>query len=324
MHDGLIFHLSQASKPFLDSPPKDFTEFPILKPCGCIITASQQHREALQSAFQLAHKAGVEARIITNNEIKDLVPIIRGDPDAVESGIYDPDAARIDVDALLQGYIKGARERGCKLLLRAMVEKIDCSEPGGVIHIGDESYRAPILINASGAWADEIASLAGVQPLGIEPRRRTMITFDAPTGMDITDWPMVGDISSSFYFLPESGQLMGSCADESLAPPCDAQPEEIDIATAVYNIEQHTTIAIKKINHSWAGLRSFTPDRNPAVGFDPTAPNFFWFAGLGGFGIQTAPALAKLGAAIALEQNAEQLAGEMEIALNTIQPSRFR
>lgn len=322
--DKTIATLSRASKSFLQTPPPGFADFPILNPCGCIMTANRQSRESLRSIFQQSCEQGIKARILNTEEIATLIPIISTDPDAVDSGIYEPTAARIDVDGLLQGYRKGARERGCKLVLRSMVEQIERSKSGWFIRIGAESYQAPVLINASGAWADEIASLAGVAPVGLEPRRRTMITFDAPPGMDITPWPMVGDISNSFYFLPESGQLMGSCADETLSPPCDAQPEEIDIATCVYNIEQHTNVPIKKINHSWAGLRTFAPDRYPLVGFDPAASDFFWFAGLGGFGIQTAPALSKLGAAIALGNHPMQLAMDMEIDLPLIQPNRFR
>ena len=157
------------------------------------------------------------------------------------------------------------------------------------------SFTAPIVVNAAGAWADEIAKLAGTQSIGIEPRRRTVIAFASPEGIPTANWPFVKTVGEGFYLLPEgSQQLLASPQDEGKSEPCDAAPEEIDIATIAHRIEEATTLKITRIAHSWAGLRSFAPDELPVVGFAPEAPDFFWFAGQGGYGFQTSPAASQL------------------------------
>ena len=157
------------------------------------------------------------------------------------------------------------------------------------------------MVNAAGAWADEIAGLAGVAPIGLQPMRRTAILVEPPPGAEIDDWPMVIDADESFYFKPDAGLLLVSPADETPMAPCDVQPDEWDVAVAVDRVETATTLKITRVKHRWAGLRSFVADRTPVAGYDPDAPGFFWLAGQGGYGIQTAPALSRLAAALVLD-----------------------
>jgi D-arginine dehydrogenase len=159
-------------------------------------------------------------------------------------------------------------------------------------------FEAPIVVNAAGAWCDVIAELAGARPCGLVPKRRTAFTFNPPEGMDISGWPATIDIDEQFYFKPEGGQILGSPADETPSPPCDAQPEELDVALGVDRIERATTLTVRRLESKRAGLRSFVADKTPVVGMDPEAGGFFWLAGQGGFGIQTSPALARAAAAL--------------------------
>ncbi len=324
LHNQTIVALSRASKGFLSSPPSGFTDIPLLKRCGCIITANITEQQSLESAFEQAIGYGTEAEMISAQEISKRIPFIRTEPQVIFAGIYEPQAQHIDVDGLFQGYIKGIRVRGSHTHTRTSILEIKRSDGYWHVQTSQHSLRSPVIINAAGAWADSVAEAAGVTPIGYEPKKRTMISFDAPANVDISTWPMMGNISGSFYFIPEAGQLLGSPADETPSPPCDAQPDELGVATAVYNIEQHTHLQISKINSKWAGLRTFAPDRLPVVGFDAGTEGFFWFAGQGGFGIQTAPALAKLGAALALKREETEVAKAVGIDLPIVLPDRFR
>lgn len=324
LHSQTIFALSRVSRDFLDNPPSGFTETPLLSSSGCILIGGESQRQQLKDAYNQATALGTEVEMLSASEVTKLVPIMRNGPDTLYAAIYEPQAKRIDVDRLLQGYLKGIKTQGSETLLRSEVEKIERSHNLWSIRTARGSFQSPVVVNAAGAWADRIAELAGIKTIGFTPKKRTMVTFDGPENLDISGWPMLGDVGSSFYFVPEAGQLMGSPADETPAPACDIQPDELDIATAVYNIEQHTNLQIKRINHSWAGLRTFAPDRLPVIGFDPGAEGFFWFAGQGGFGIQAAPAMAQLGKALALDLDPERRAVEMEIDPALLLPDRFR
>ncbi|MFZ1425323.1 MAG: FAD-binding oxidoreductase, partial [Geminicoccaceae bacterium] len=155
-----------------------------------------------------------------------------------------------------------------------------------------------IVVNAAGAWADHVAALAGLAPLGIVPHRRTAVIVSAPTDMPTTGWPMVEAIGETWYLKPDAGRLLCSPADETPCDPGDVQAEELDVAICVDRIEQAFTFPVRRIESRWAGLRCFARDRTPVVGEDPRAPGFFWLAGQGGYGIQIAPALAATAAAL--------------------------
>jgi D-arginine dehydrogenase len=208
----------------------------------------------------------------------------------------------MDVDALLQGYLRGFRELGGRLVTDARVQAM--AHRDGVWHVDAGAHRlaAPVVVNAAGAWADRVAGVAGLGALGLVPKRRTALIVTPPEGWDVNRWPLVDDIDEQFYFRPEAGKLFCSPADETPSEPCDAQPEELDIAIAVDRIERALPLNVQRIDHSWAGLRTFAPDRTPVVGFDPRADGFLWLAGQGGYGIQTSPAMARLASRLALRQ----------------------
>jgi D-arginine dehydrogenase len=208
---------------------------------------------------------------------------------------------KLDTDAMLQAHVAELRTHGGKLVTGARVSAIRRYGEVWRVTTSKGHFAAPIIVNAAGAWADEIAHLAGVTPIGIEPRRRTVISFAAPEGEDVRAWPFTKTVGEGFYLLPEGrGQLLASSMDQTPSKPCDAASEELDIAIAADRVEQATTLAIRRISHSWAGLRSFAPDELPVIGHAAGAPGFVWCAGQGGFGFQTAPALSRIAASAAL------------------------
>lgn len=223
-----------------------------------------------------------------------LFPPLRTGPEAIVAGIADPDGLRLDSDALLQRLARDLRGLGSQLRTGARVTEIARDANAWTVGTAaGDRFAAPVLINAAGAWADEIAAAAGVASIGLRPLRRTIIVVDPPPGADVSRWPFVKTVVDDFYILPEAGKLMASPVDEVESGPCDAHPDEYDVALGAWKTERYTTLPVERIAHRWAGLRTFTPDRTPAIGFDPGHPGFFWLAGQGGFGLQTAPALAE-------------------------------
>jgi D-arginine dehydrogenase len=232
--------------------------------------------------------------------MRDLCPVLKleGD-DPVVAGVVDHAGRGLDADALLQGFARAARAQG-SVLTGQRVTSI--SHTGGdwtaTAEKGD-SWTAPVLVNAAGSWADHVAGIAGVAPIGLEPKRRTIIVFDPPEGVDARGWPFVKTATDAFYMVPQGSRLIASPTDEVPSDPCDAQPEDYDLALAAWQVEQFTTMAVPRLSGKWAGLRSFVKDRMPVAGFAPDAPGFFWLAGQGGFGLQTSPAMAAAAAALA-------------------------
>ena len=225
--------------------------------------------------------------------VKAIVPILNTGGDGVVAGVIDRTARRLDSEALQQDYRATLKKAGGEAIPDARVVAV--AREGGawtVTTAAGDSYAAPVLINAAGAWCDEIARLAGVAPLGLQPLRRTIIVFDAPAELDVRDWPFTKTAVDDFYMLPESGRLLACPVDEVPSEPGDAQPEEYDIALAASKVEHYTSIPIRRISHSWAGLRTFTGDRVPVAGFAADADGFFWLAGQGGYGLQTSPAMS--------------------------------
>jgi D-arginine dehydrogenase len=225
-----------------------------------------------------------------------LFPPLRIGEGAAVEGLHYPDGLRLDSDAMLQGYARDVRSRGGEVLTGRRIVR---AEPGWTVAAQTgETWRAPVLVNAAGAWADGLARLAGVQPLSLRPLRRTIIVVDPPAGADVRAWPFVKTAVDDFYILPESGRLAASPTDEVECDACDAQPEEYDVALAAWKVETYTTLPVARIAHRWAGLRTFAADRVPVAGFAPDAPGFFWLAGQGGYGLQTAPAMAAVAKAL--------------------------
>jgi len=317
---GPVLELSRLSRAFLISPPAEFTAGALHAPLGCIFTGQATDLGQLESCVA----ANEHLQPLDAHALQVRVPILRVHPDGIVAGLLDPGAFRIDVAALMEGYRRGARTRGTEI--RAGHDLTGLTREGGRWSIdtacGDR-FRADVIVNAGGAWGDAVAELAGVAPLGLMPLRRTIIVFEAPSGLDCRHWPAVGAIDGSYYFLPDAGRLMGSAADEVPSPPCDAQPEEFDVALAAQRIENVTSVSIKRIRNRWAGLRTFAPDRLPVAGYDPRVANFFWFVGLGGFGLQTAPALAEAAAALALDRPLPTVCVRAGITEHVLAPGRL-
>jgi D-arginine dehydrogenase len=223
-------------------------------------------------------------------------PILR--PDWVAGGLLDQSGHDMDVAAIHLGYLRLGRHAGLQIVTGAGAGTIERSAGSWHVRTAAGEFVAPVLVNATGAWADQVALAAGVQPIGLAPLRRTAVLLPAPAGHDLARWPMVIDAEEEFYFKPDAGKLLLSPANEDLMEPCDAMPDDIDVAIAVDRFEQATTVQVTKVGHSWAGLRSFVADRSPVAGYAPDAAGFFWLAGQGGYGIQMAPALARAAAAL--------------------------
>jgi D-arginine dehydrogenase len=255
-------------------------------------------------------------------EMLRLFPPLRTGGDAIVAGLVYPDGLRLDSDAMLQHFAREIRAAGGEVLTSRRIERIEPMGEGWRVEAGGEAWNAPVLVNAAGAWADAVAGLAGVAPIGLKPLRRTIIVVDPPEGADVRDWPFVKTAVDDFYILPESGRLMASPVDEVESEPCDAQPEEYDLALAAWKVERYTTLPVNRIAHRWAGLRTFTADRTPAVGFDPAAPGFFWLAGQGGFGLQTAPAVAEAVEALATGADWPESLAKLGVEAASLAPRR--
>lgn len=233
------------------------------------------------------------------NAVQAMVPLLRCGDEGIVGAVLDPTARRLDSEALQQDYRATIKREGGQAIADARVVAIARDGDGWIATTAaGDRFAAPVLVNAAGAWCDEIARLAGVTPLGLQPLRRTIIGVDVPSDCEIRDWPFIKTAIDDFYMLPESGRLLACPVDEVPSEPTDAQPEEYDIALAAAKLEHYTTLAVRRISHSWAGLRTFTHDRVPVAGFAPDAEGFFWLAGQGGYGLQTAPAMSAITEAV--------------------------
>jgi D-arginine dehydrogenase len=289
--DRLVRALTLASRGFIENPPNGFTDVPLGHPMPVLIHAREEERNALD-ALESQIRSFAELERLDARGVQELCPLLKDD--AVH-GLVDRQAIRLDPHALLQGNLRQLRAHKGELRTAARVSRIEYA--GGTWTVTSdkgEAFSAPVLVNAAGSWADRIAKLAGVQPLGLEPKRRTIITFDAPAGTRLDRLPFTKTIGDELYFAPESGRLFASPMDEVPSEPCDAQPDEYEVALAAHRMEERTTVKVERIHSRWAGLRTFTPDKHPAVDFAVDGHGFFWLAGQGGFGLQTSPAMAAI------------------------------
>ena len=290
-----IRRLTSAGRAFFEAPPAGFAEHPLLSPRGTLFIARDDQLGALDRALAETPSAA-EVRRLAGAEAVEINPAL--DPDYVAGALYEPSAEDIDVHALHGGFLRGLRRRGGRLVTGARVEALARSGGEWTVETPVGRFVAPVVVNAAGAWADVVAGLAGLLPVGLVPKRRTAFTFDPPEGWEIAAWPATIDIDEQFYFKPDAGRILGSPADETPSAPCDAQPGELDIAIGVDRIETATRLTVRRLASKWAGLRSFVADKTPVAGFDDDSEGFFWLAGQGGYGIQTSPALARAAAAL--------------------------
>lgn len=314
--------LTRASRDFFMMPPDGFAEDRLLTRRGVLYIARRDQLDYLKAMIVDIGRSGGVIEQVQVAQVLDAVPLLK--PSYVAGAAMDHDAQDIDVDALHQGFLRGARARGAMLLTDVGDPSIQRTGDHWTVDLPTQSVAAPVLINAAGAWGDQVAQGVGAQPLGLQPLRRTAVLVDPPAGTDITGWPAVIDVDEQFYFKPDAGKLLISPADETLVEACDARPEELDIAIGVDRVQAALTLDVERINHSWAGLRTFAPDRAPVIGFDPEVAGLFWTVGQGGYGIQTAPAWARTAAALAQGQAVPlDIAREGVSAVN-LSPGRFR
>ncbi|MCX9148273.1 NAD(P)/FAD-dependent oxidoreductase [Erythrobacter sp. WG] len=285
--------------------------------------AAEGEIAALDGLEDIHRQYGCDYTRIGPDEARALMPALK--PEACAAALVDHGSLKLDTHAMLQAHVATIRANRGALLPGERVTLIG-HERGRWVAVRADGTRhgAAVLVNAAGAWADEVARMAGVTPVGLEPRRRTVISFAAPEGEDVSRWPFTKTAGEGFYLLPEGrSQLLASSMDQTPSAPCDAAPEELDIAIAADRVEQATTLPIRRISHSWAGLRSFAPDELPVIGEAAGAPGFFWCAGQGGAGFQTAPALSRIAAAAVMGQPFPEDAAAAGLSLEAFSPARL-
>ncbi|WP_428310743.1 NAD(P)/FAD-dependent oxidoreductase [Hydrocarboniphaga sp.] len=303
--------LSRASRAFFTQPPAGFAADALLTPRGFLFVARDDQRAELEALASQGDMLGTGIRLSAAQACEHM-PLLRRD--YVADALLDHGASDIDVHALHQGYAAMLRRNGGRILCDARVTAIERHHGGWRVYSAAGMFEAPLLVNAAGAWADELAALAGVARIGLQPLRRTAALVDVPRHDGMDRWPLTLDIDEDFYFKPDAGRLLISPGDETPSEPCDAVADEMDLAIAVDRIERATTLDIRRMHSRWAGLRSFVADRSPVAGFAPDAPGFFWLAGQGGYGIQTAPALSRYAAAQLLGRGTPQEMADMGLS----------
>lgn len=289
--------LTLGSRAFFDQPPAGFAEHPLLTPRGELLVDLIGDPGELQRQYLSAKALVPETRLLDVEESMSMMPILRREK--VHGGIYDPTVCDIDTDALYQGYLRGIRRNGGEIHTDSDVQKLTRDGQGlWQVRTAQQHFSAPVIINAAGAWADHIGELAGAQKIGLQPKRRSAFVFSPPAELNIHAWPELAALDGSFYMKPDAGMFLGSPANADPVEPHDVQPEELDIATGIYHIEEATTLSIRRPARTWAGLRSFVSDGDLVCGFDPQVEGLFWIAAQGGYGIQTSPAMGQASAAL--------------------------
>ncbi len=314
--------LTMASRAFLEQPPDSFAEVPILSPRGVLMVGTAEQQALLDAQWDVMRSVTPLARRLDASEARAMVPALR--PDVVVGGLYEPDALDIDVHALHQGYLRTLRKHGGRVVCGAEVQAM--ARRDGLWHVdaGDRVWQAPILVNAAGAWCDAIARLAGAQPIGLVPKRRSAFVFTPPLGAAIGRWPAFVGVDESWYVKPDAGLLLGSPANADPVAPQDVQPEELDIALGIERIEAMTTLKIVRPVRTWAGLRSFVADGGLVGGFDPEVTGFFWVAAQGGYGIQTSAAMGEACAALACDEALPASIARFGLTPEMLSPTRLR
>jgi D-arginine dehydrogenase len=299
-HDNPALRLlTNCSLSLLQQPPESFQIPTLLQPRGLLTLSPPGQESIAEVELKRLQQIIPEITRVDGDFVRGRIPLIRDE--YLAFAWYEPDVFDMDVHALHEGYLRTLRQRGGRLVTRAAISVLERSGDQWRVETPQISYSAPLLVNAAGAWADEVAAMAGVGRIGLMPLRRTAVLLDPPAGCDVSNWPLVLASDGSFYLKPDAGLIFASPADEHPSRACDAQPEELDIAYAVHYAQQALQLEVRQVKHSWAGLRNFVADRTPVIGFAPDSEGFFWLAGQGGHGIQTAPAAARLAASLLLQ-----------------------
>jgi D-arginine dehydrogenase len=317
----VVRRLAVASRPFLADPPAGFSAVPLLRRRGALSIGRSDQLDGLARMHAACSTLVTDLQLVDTDGALQLCPVLSGD--YVAGGVWEPRAADIDVDALLGGYLRRLGRAGGTLVTGTRVGSVGRRAGRFVLEGGGVTVDAGVVVNGAGAWADEVGVLFGARPLGLVALRRTAFIFDAPGNEDPQAWPMVNDVDEAFYFKPDGGRLVGSPADETPSPAVDARPEEIDVATALDRIGTALGVELRHAHHPWAGLRTFAPGRTPVVGPDPDVDGLFWLAGQGGYGIQTAPAMAEATAGLVLAGDLSPALKAVGLRAADLAPARF-
>ncbi len=318
--NATIRALTRASRDFLFDPPAGFSEVPLVAPRATLYFATSDEPDAV-TRFREDGDIARATSVLSEAEVLRLIPIFL--PGYVRGGALEEGSADIEVDSLLQGFLRAARARKATVHLGCAVTALRREGEGWIVATTGGAFNARVVVNAAGAWGDELARMAGAAPVGLRPLRRTAVLISVPGGHPAGAWPVALHLGEQFYFKPDAGHLLLSPANEDPSPPCDAQPEELEVAIAADHFEQATGTPVRQIHHRWAGLRVFAPDRTPVVGFDPSVPGFFWLVGQGGYGIQTAPAMGRVAAALAAGDDIPQDIARQGVSAALLSPARF-
>jgi D-arginine dehydrogenase len=316
----LVTPLTRASLGFFESPPEGFSDAPLTRRRGAMSVGRAGQEADLDAEFARLSPNGGRRRL-DGREALSLVPILR--PDKVDAAVLDPGAFDMDVDALHQGWLRALRQAGGQVLTAAPLREARWTDAAWRLRAGEHEVNAKILVDAAGAWGDEVAALCGVRPLGLEPRRRTVAVM-AAEGWPVDAWPMCIAADHSLYFKPDAGRLLVSAMDQTPSAPCDAWADDMDVAESLDRFATLTDLPLRKPLRTWAGLRTFAPDEEPVAGYDPDQPGFFWLVGQGGAGIQTCPALARAAAALVAGRPLADDLVRAGVSAETLGPARFR
>jgi len=292
--NDVIRALVRAGRDFLENPAERYADHPLLTPRGALMVAERGEDERLDAFMAEMNRPDVLTRVDAARCVA-ISPVLRAG--GLSGGVHEPSAMDIDVHGLLQGYIRVFRGLGGEVMTDAEVRAIERNGKGFLIDTRAGEIRADVVVNAAGAWGDVLGAMAGARPVGLVPKRRTAITFDPAPGTDIGNWPLTFNLSGAWYFKPDAGRILASPADETPSDPCDAQPDEMDIAICIDRIETATDLKVRRLASRWAGLRCFVDDHPPVTGFDDAVAGFYWLVGQGGYGIKTSPAMGRIAAA---------------------------
>lgn len=283
--------LTLASRSFFEQPPDGFAEHTILSPRGVLLVAAPGQEAMLEEQWLMMGSGNKSLQRLDATQTRAMVPVLRAEK--VLSSLYEPGATDMDVHALHQGFLKGVMRQGGRIVCNAEVTALERRGERWYVQAGGQTFAAPVLINAAGAWCDEIARLAGVQRIGLVPKRRSVFVFAPPENFATDAWPTLIGLDHSWFVKPDAGMLLGSPANEDPVVPHDVQAEEIDIAKGAFRIEAMTTLQVRRTVRRFAGLRSFVADGDLVGGFATDSEGFFWLAAQGGYGIQTSAAMGE-------------------------------
>lgn len=311
----VIRALTRASEEFFRSPPNGFCENVLIAPRGELMIAGPGNEQHIAQAL----KDGLQQ--ISLGEAKQLIPPLK--TDSVSAAVFEACAEDLDVDQLHQGFLKSFRRAGGTTVFGAEVQSLTRKDGYWRTTTSNGAFCAAIVVNAAGAWADQVAEIAGCRRLGVVPKRRSAALVPVPDSWDISQWPLTFGAGETFYFRPMGGQLMVSPADETPVEPHDAWADDLLIAEAIERLQDTIEIEVTHLEHTWGGLRTFAPDGDPIIGFDPRLEGFFWLAGQGGYGIQTSPAMARIASALIRGNDLPEDVVQAGVSDQALSPARF-